>query len=212
MARLVKIGLTGGIAVGKSTVLRRWERSGAQVIEADHLAHQTFAPGTTTWQEVVRAFGEEIVNPDQTINRHRLGEIVFADDGKRRALEGIVHPAVRRMWTRALQDLERDGRDTVAVVAIPLLFETGAEKEFEVVVAVGCSEPTQIARLAAKGLSEAQARARMRAQWPVALKMERADFVIWNDGVLEVLYQQADIVWNRINPAPRGIKESRHAA
>ncbi len=204
MARLVKIGLTGGIATGKSTVLRRWQQAGAQTVEADQLAHQTFEPATATWEEVVRVFGKDILNPDRTINRRKLGDIVFNDEPKRLALNRIVHPAVRQMWSRWLQEQARGGGDP-AVVAIPLLYEVGAEKEFDFVTAVGCSEPTQMARLTAKGMTELQARARVRAQWPLSLKMERAEFVIWNDGQPAVLEQQADIVWQTI-------KESAHAA
>jgi dephospho-CoA kinase len=205
MARLVKIGLTGGIATGKSTVLRRWEQAGAGVIDSDQLAHQMLEPGATPYQEVVRVFGEEILNPDRTVNRRKLGDIVFADEQKRQALNRIVHPAVRAQWQSELVEIQRRGQPATVVVAIPLLYEVGAEKECDQVVAVGCSETNQIARLQAKGLSATQAQARIRAQWPLSLKMDRADFVIWNDGALELLEQQADIVWETI-------KESRHAS
>lgn len=208
---LIRLGLTGGIATGKSTLLQHWQHAGAAGVESDVLAHQTLAPDTPTWTEVGRIFGKEVLNPDRTVNRRRLGEIVFHDEAKRQQLNQIIHPAVRRLWTAELDRLARDGRTEVAVVAIPLLYEVAAEKEFDYVVAVGCSEPTQLARLAAKGLDETQARARIRAQLPVQTKLDRADFVIWNDGSLPVLYRQADIIWKTINPAPSGIKESDHA-
>ena len=201
--RLIKVGLTGGIAAGKSTVSERWRRAGAAVIDTDELAHRTLTPGTPTYAEIVSAFGKEILNTDQTINRRRLGEIVFADEHKRLTLNRMVHPPVREMLNQALAELEQSGQMEVAVAMIPLLYEVGAESEFDDVVAVACSEQTQLARLAAKGLSETQARARIRAQWPAQQKVERADFVIWNDGSREVLDQQADIIWATI-------KENRH--
>jgi dephospho-CoA kinase len=201
---LIRLGLTGGIATGKSTVANRWQDAGAVVVDSDALAHQTLAPDTPTWAEVARVFGAAVLNSDQTVNRRRLGEIVFHDEAKRQELNQIIHPAVRRLWTAELDRLTREGRTAVAVVAIPLLYEVAAEKEFDYVVAVGCSEPTQLARLAAKGLDETQARARIRAQLPMQTKLDRADFVIWNDGTLPVLDRQADIIWQTI-------KETHHA-
>ena len=205
MSALTKVGLTGGIASGKSTVSRRWQhKAGATVIEADKLAHRTLEPDTPTWAAIVRTFGQGILNADRTVNRPKLGEVVFADEQKRLALNAIVHPAVLQMWTEELDKLTREGKTRVAVAAIPLLYEVGAEKEFDCVVVVACPEQTQLARLAAKGMNETQARARLRAQWPVQRKMDRADYVVWNDGTLEILHQQADIIWATI-------KENHHA-
>lgn len=200
---MIRLGLTGGIATGKSTVARRWQDAGAAVVDSDALAHQALAPDTPTWAEVVRVFGAGILHPDRTVNRPQLGAVVFHDEAKRLQLNHIIHPAVRAMWTAALADLAAAGQP-VAVVAVPLLYEVGAEKDFDYVVVVGASEPTQLARLAAKGLDETQARARIRAQWPLQTKLDRADFVIWNDGTLAVLHQQADCIWQTI-------KETHHA-
>jgi dephospho-CoA kinase len=204
MPGLMRIGLTGGIASGKTTVAHRWQEAGAALIESDQLAHQTLERGTPTYEEVVRKFGKEILNPDRSVNRSKLGEIVFGNEQKRLALNRIVHPAVWKMWREALELLEQKRDVRWAVVSIPLLYEVGAEKEFHYVVAVGCSEKTQLARLAAKGLNETQARARIRAQWPIQMKIDRADYVIWNDGSLELLLKQADIIWAKI-------KENHHA-
>jgi dephospho-CoA kinase len=204
MKRLIRVGLTGGIATGKSTALQHWQQAGAAGIDADELAHQALTPETPTWQEVVATFGDGILNKDRTVNRPKLGDIVFADEQKREALNRIIHPAVGRMWTEKVDKLEREGKAKAVVVSIPLLYEVAVETEFDWVVVVGCSERTQLARLARKGLSARQARARIRAQWPLPAKMERADFVIWNDGVLRVFSEQADIIWATI-------KESYHA-
>jgi dephospho-CoA kinase len=204
MRRLIKVGLTGGIATGKSTTLQRWQAADAAGIDADELAHRTLTPHTPTWDEVVRAFGPKILNKDDTVNRPKLGEIVFADEPKRLALNRIIHPAVRQMWAEEMQKLQRDGRTETVVVSVPLLYEVAAETEFDCVVAVGCSEQTQLTRLQRKGLGKKQARARIGAQWPLHLKMDRADFVIWNDGSPQVHAEQADIIWATI-------KETYHA-
>ena len=198
MAKLLRIGLTGGIAAGKSTVAQRWQQAGAIVIDADELAHRALEPNTPTWQEIVREFGRKFLNADQTVNRKKLGEIVFGDESKLLALNRIVHPAVHRMQTDLLAQCERDGRAEFVVVTIPLLYEVGAERDFDYVVTVACSEQTQLARLTAKGLNEEQARARIRAQWPMQKKMDQSDFAIWNDGTLRTLSEQADIIWANI--------------
>jgi dephospho-CoA kinase len=204
MRRLIKVGLTGGIATGKSTTLKQWQENGTAVIDADDLAHEALTPNTPTWEEVVRTFGNEILHPDRTVNRPKLGDIVFADEGKREALNRIIHPAVDRMWRENVERLKHEDQVEFVVVAIPLLYEVAVESQFDCVVVVGCSEPTQLARLTNKGLSETQARARIGAQWPLPKKMDRADFVIWNDGRPEVLHQQAEIIWATI-------KETYHA-
>jgi dephospho-CoA kinase len=200
---LTKVALTGGIAAGKSSVAELWRAKGAAIIDSDALARRALEPGTPTYTQLVQQFGQGILNADGTVNRQALGEIVFADERRREQLNAIVHPTVQQMWTR-----EFAGRTGVVVVAIPLLFEIGAENEFDRAVAVGCSETTQLARLRTIGLNEAQARARIRAQWPVQQKMDRADYAIWNDGSRAVLERQADMIWDKINPPRGGIKES----
>jgi dephospho-CoA kinase len=191
--RLTKVGLTGGIATGKSTVAEHWRAQGATVIDTDVLAHRTLEPDTPTYAQVVERFGKEILNTDGTVNRPALGQIVFGDEQRRQELNAIVHPAVRQMWTRELA-----GQTGIAVVAIPLLFEVGVENEFDYTVAVGCSTATQLTRLHIIGLDDGQARARIRAQLPVQQKMDRADYAIWNDGSQAVLTRQAEMIWDKI--------------
>jgi dephospho-CoA kinase len=203
--RVFRVGLTGGIAAGKSAVAELWRAKGAVVIDSDALAHEALAPGTPTHEAVVKEFGAGVVNADGSINRAALGEIVFRNEERRLVLNGLVHPAVRQKRQEIFAELERGGADAVAVAVIPLLYEVGEEKEFDCVATVACSAATQLARLAAKGLSEPQARARIASQWPLAKKMDRADYVIWNDGSRQTLAQQADTIWNNI-------KETCHAA
>jgi dephospho-CoA kinase len=205
---MITIGLTGGIAAGKSTIAQRWQDSGGDetaVIDSDELARQTLMTDTPTWHEVVREFGEGILKPDRTVDRGKLGDVVFGDEQKRATLNSIVHPAVRQMWSRRVKQLAAAGVTRQAVVVVPLLFEVGAESEFACVVCTACSDSTQLNRLMQRGLAESQARARILAQWPMTLKVERADFVIWNDGTLAVMHRQSDIVWNTI-------KETYHHA
>jgi dephospho-CoA kinase len=195
------IGLTGGIAAGKSTVASRWmeiEGAASALIDSDQLAHRCLEPGTSTWNEIVRVFGQEILKPDQTVDRRKLGTLVFGDEQKRATLNSIVHPAVRAMWASRIAELSTAGTVQQAVVVIPLLYEVGAENEFDAVVVTACSAQTQMLRLMERGLTDAEAKARILAQWPMPQKMDRADFVIWNDGSQAVLNRQADIVWNTI--------------
>ena len=188
----MRVGLTGGIATGKSSVAELWRAKGAMIIDSDLLARRTLEPGTLTYRQVVERFGKEILNADGTVNRPALGDIVFANERRRQELNGIVHPAVRQMWTQALA-----GQTGIAVVAIPLLFEVGAENEFDCTVAVGCSEATQLGRLQANGLDEARAQARIRSQMPVQEKLDRAKYAIWNDGSRAVLSRQAEMIWEK---------------
>jgi dephospho-CoA kinase len=204
MRKLIKVGLTGGIATGKSMTLDHWRQAGAMGIDADELAHRALGPNTPTWNEVVRTFGPGILNKDGTVNRPKLGKIVFADQSRREALNRIIHPAVETMWVKEVEKAVCEGVAKIVVVAIPLLYEVVAETKFDCVVVVGCSELTQLARLTQKGMSKTQARARIRAQWPLPMKMDRADFVIWNDGLVAVLHQQAEMIW-------ANIKETYHA-
>jgi dephospho-CoA kinase len=194
--RFTKVGLTGGIATGKSSVAELWHANGATIVDSDVLARRALVPGTPTYAAVVEEFGRTILSADGTVNRPALGDTVFADAQRRQALNRIVHPAVGRMWAEELAALAP--KTEMVVVAIPLLFEVGVESEFDCTVAVGCSEPTQLARLRANGLDEGRARARIHAQMPVQQKMDRADYAIWNDGSRAVLTRQAEMIWDKI--------------
>jgi dephospho-CoA kinase len=203
MEHLIQAGLTGGIATGKTTAAGLFERRGARVIDTDALAHQAVGPGGPACGAVIEAFGRGIVDAGGAINRARLGEIVFADDTQRQRLNAIVHPVVRAAWTAEVEDLRRCGWRGVVIVVVPLLFEAGLEKQVDAVVAVGCGETTQRQRLRQRGLTDAQAGQRVRAQWPVATKMEKADFVIWNESPVPVLDRQVGRVWDRLRAPSR---------
>jgi dephospho-CoA kinase len=195
----MRVGLTGGIASGKSTTAHLLQAWGAHVIDSDQLAHDAIAPGQPAHREIVEHFGNAVLNPDGTINRPRLGEIVFADDAQRARLNQIVHPRVRAQWQKQTEAIEATSPHAFAVAMIPLLYETQVESAFDTVLAVGCSPETQRARLRSRGLQDEQIAARLRSQLPAATKMDRADFVIWNDYSLAILEQQTRMVWHSLS-------------
>jgi dephospho-CoA kinase len=181
---MLKIALTGGIATGKSYVLDRFRRHGVPCLDADELAHGVTAAGTEATAAIAARFGVEILATDGAVDRRKLGPIVFADPPARRELEAIVHPAVHRAIAAGIRGFELLG-DPLVVVDVPLLFETGGEKDFDRVVVTACSPERQVARLLERGLTDAAARQRLAAQWPNEKKAARADFVVTTDGTFE---------------------------
>ncbi|MCI0371983.1 MAG: dephospho-CoA kinase [candidate division NC10 bacterium] len=188
---MLVVGLTGGIATGKSTAARMLEERGAAVLDADALVHELQAPGTEVHRAILAAFGPEILAPDGTLDREKLGARVFADPAARRALEAIVHPAVMAEIARRVEALRRAGRTRLCVLEAALLVEGGRRGIVDRVVVITSSEAEQVARLRAKaGLSEEEAWQRVRAQLPSAVKARRADHVLVNDGDLASLARQ----------------------
>jgi dephospho-CoA kinase len=179
---MLKIALTGGIATGKSYVLDQFRRRGVPCLDADVLAHGVMAAGTEATSAIAARFGPDVVAPDGSIDRGRLGPIVFADPSARAELEAIVHPAVYRAIAVGLRAFERVGDDRMAVVDIPLLYETGHAGDFDRVIATTCQLELQVSRLRARGMSDGEARQRIAAQWPAEEKARRADFVVSTDG------------------------------
>lgn len=178
---MLRVALTGGIATGKTYVLDRLRAHGIPCLDADELAHGVTAAGTEASHAVGERFGRDVLNADGSVNRVKLGPIVFADEEARRDLEAIVHPAVYRAIEAGLRGFEALGV-TLGIAAIPLLDETGRHGSFSKVIATVCSPETQLKRLVERGLSEEDARRRIAAQLPAAEKAKRADFVIDTDG------------------------------
>lgn len=179
---MLKVALTGGIATGKSYVLEQFRCRGVACLDADALAHGVMAAGTEATTAIASRFGQEMLAPDGSVDRARLGPVVFADPAARRELEAIVHPAVYRAIAAGLRAFELTGIAGLAIVDVPLLYETGAESKFDKVIVTECPPDMQIARLMARGLTEAAARQRLAAQLPTREKAARADFVIRTDG------------------------------
>ncbi len=175
-------GLTGGIGSGKSSVAALLRERGVPVVDADELSREVVAPGSPGLAQVAEAFGAEVLAPDGTLDRPRLGARVFKDSAERQRLDAIVHPLVRKLSQERFAALEQAGV-TLAGYDVPLLFEAGLEQLLRPVVVVAVSEATQLSRVMARdGLSEEAARSRMAAQWPLSEKRARADHVIDNDG------------------------------
>jgi dephospho-CoA kinase len=182
--------LTGGIASGKSRVAGWFAGRGWEVVCADEIVHGMYRPGHAVAASVGKEFGPGVLAADGSVDRSRLGELVFADPAKRARLEALVHPAVREAWKARAGGAAASGR--AAMVVIPLAYEVGASSEFERVWVVACSARTQEARLADRGLGRAAAAKRLGAQLPLQAKVDRADRVIWNDGPWERTVEQAE--------------------
>ena len=197
----MRVALTGGIATGKSHVRTRFESLGVPTIDADLLARDAVAPGTAGLAAVVRRFGTDVCEADGTLNRRKVGAIVFHDLQARRDLEQIVHPYVREMTERWFASLDPE-RVPFAVADIPLLFESGRESDFDAVIVIACEPETQLRRLMARdGLGEAEARQRIAAQWPLEKKLANADYVIRTDGTVDETNLQSDAVVSRLRSA-----------
>ena len=178
---MVRVALTGGIATGKSTVLRLLQARHVPTIDADVLARQAVAPWSPGLQAIVERFGSGVLDPDGALDRSALAAVVFSDPQARRDLEQIVHPAVYAAIRDWLEELPQD--TPLAVADIPLLYETGHQVDFDRVVVVACPPDEQLRRVMARdGVSEAEARTRLDAQWPIADKVVLADDVIWTTG------------------------------
>ncbi|NGO69583.1 dephospho-CoA kinase [Streptomyces boncukensis] len=193
---MVKVGLTGGIGAGKSEVSRLFAAYGAVIVDADRIAREVVEPGTRGLAAVVAEFGEEVLAPDGTLDRPKLGALVFSDTDRLAALNAIVHPLVGERSA----ELERQaGEDAVVVHDVPLLAENGLGPLYDVVVVVDASPQTRLDRLVRlRGMEEGEARARMAAQATPEERRAVADIVIDNDGPLEALEPQVRETWERL--------------
>ena len=198
---MLRIGLTGGIGSGKSTVSALLAARGAVVIDADRIAREVVEPGTPGLAAVVEAFGKQLLRADGSLDRPGLAAIVFTDPEARKRLDGIVHPLVR---ARAAELAAAAPDDAVVVHDVPLLVETGQAGSYDVVLVVEADAETRVRRLVQRGLAEDDARARIAAQATDAQRRAAADVVLDNSGTPEELAAQVDRFWTeRVEPAPR---------
>ena len=195
-SRYQKIGLTGGIGSGKTTAARHFAALGARVYHADEVSRRALDPCSDCYGKVIAEFGMDVVQDDGTIDRRRLGEIVFADEGKRRALNEIIHPyVINELLSGAERDLRNDPNG-IAVFEVPLLFESGMDSQMDANILVTCEEETRIQRVMERDeLLREQVLARMRAQMPEEEKRLRADYVLDNNGTHESLLHQVDALY-----------------
>jgi dephospho-CoA kinase len=192
----LNVGLTGGIGSGKSEVLKRLKARGATVVDADVAARAVVEPGTDGFEEVVKEFGPEVVGPDGSLDRARLGAIVFADPARRAALNAIVHPRVGALMAEWAAAAPPGG---IVVYDIPLLVEGGADRGYAAVIVVDADDEVRFARLLRdRGMSRADAEARMAAQATRAERLAAADYVVANNGSLDDLDRETDRVWSEL--------------
>ena len=176
---MILVGLTGGVATGKSTVAKMFKQYGAVVIDADLLVRQVVEPGKPAWRKIVEAFGTAVLNPDRTLNRRELGAVVFRNRTKLRRLEHIIHPRVAREQARLTKEAAQKNPQAVVIYDVPLLFEATIDKRVDRTIVVTADQGTQIARLKKRnGLSRAEAIRRIRSQMSLAKKIQRADHVL----------------------------------
>lgn len=176
---MILVGLTGGVATGKSTVAKMFERCGAHTIDADVVARQVVEPGKPAWRAIVKTFGKTVLNSDRTLDRQALGAVVFRNRAKLRRLEQIIHPRVAREQARLTRQAARQDPKAVVIYDVPLLFEAGIDKRVDRVIVVTADQETQITRLKARnGFTRAEALRRIRSQMPIKQKAAAADYVL----------------------------------
>jgi dephospho-CoA kinase len=190
-------GLTGGVGMGKSTAAGFFLARGVRVVDTDELARQLVRPGQPALAEIQAAFGSHLLTAAGELNRAQLARLVFADAAARKKLEAILHPRIRERWQTQVE-LWKNEDCPLAMVVIPLLFETQAETCFEKIICVACSPATQRERLSARGWSPEQISQRNAAQWPVEQKIARSHFVLWTEGALASTEQQVARILERL--------------
>lgn len=205
---MLRVGLTGGIGAGKSEVSRRLAAQGAIVIDADAIAREVVAPGTPGFEQIVAAFGPRLLQADGTLDRERLGEVVFADPAKLAQLNGIVHPLVGKR----MHELETTAdADAIVVHDVPLIAENGLAPAYDVVVVVDTPPALQIERLVKlRAMDAEQAKARMAAQATREQRLAIADFVIDNSGSLGELDRQVGDLWAELRRRLRRLDRAAH--
>ena len=184
-------GLTGGVGMGKTATAGLLAKLGARVIDTDDLARQLVQPGEPALGEIQAAFGHGVIGPGGRLRRDELARIVFADVSARQKLEEILHPRIRSAWLSQIEVWRGEGCP-LAVVVIPLLFETCAESHFDKIICAACLPATQQERLEARGWSPAHIVQRLAAQLPVGQKISRSDYVVWTEGLIESTRRQVE--------------------
>src|SRR4029077_9237519 len=195
---MIRIGLTGNIASGKSEVTKIPSDRGGTIIDADELAREAVEPETQALKDIIKRWGKDVLNQDGGLDRAALRQTVFADQNELDALNRIVHPGVTRLRDREVAKARERG-DPIVVCVIPLLFERNIVEEFDAIIVVDAPRPLRLERLVAtRGLEETEAMNMIASQMPAELKRERADFVIENDGTLDKLERDVDALWSSL--------------
>jgi dephospho-CoA kinase len=196
---MLNVGLTGGIATGKSTVVRMLVKRGARVIDHDGLVHTLQEPGQSVWKRIIETFGRDILDADERIDRKKLGALVFDNEERRKVLEGLVHPAVLEEAQRRRDEIAHEDRQAIVLSDIPLLLEVGMQDLFDLILLVYSPPEVQILRVMKRNnLSREEAIARLKSQMPIGEKLNFADLVIRNDGTMRDLEKRVDEVWQEL--------------
>jgi len=196
---MLNVGLTGGIASGKSTVAKMFVKNGAHLIDFDRLAHEVQEPEKPAWKEVVNHFGEGILQPDKKIDRVKLGNIVFADKEKLSKLNNIVHPLVYQEWQSRLEKIFKKEKHAIVLSDIPLLFEGNMQDLFDLTILVLIAPEEQISRLIMRnGVIKEEAEKRLKSQMPISEKISLADIVIDNEGSISETEKRVGQVWKEL--------------
>ncbi|HTZ40901.1 MAG TPA: dephospho-CoA kinase [Syntrophales bacterium] len=196
---MLNVGLTGGIATGKSTVVRMLVRNGARVIDHDGLVHDLQEPGQPVWKRIVEVFGRNILDAEDRIDRKRLGTLVFDNQDRRKTLEGIVHPAVLEEAQRRREKITEQDKGAIILSDIPLLLEVGLQDQFDLVLLVYAPPEVQIRRVMKRNsLNREEAMARLKSQMPIDEKLRYAQIVIRNDGTMRELEKRVNKVWEEL--------------
>jgi dephospho-CoA kinase len=191
MVSMIRMGLTGGIGMGKSMAAKLLAKRGAKISDSDETARALVEPGQPALGAIAKAFGRDVLQSDGSLNRSRVAELVFGDDDARKRLEGILHPRIRETWQANLTRWACEGA-ALGVAVIPLLYETGCEESFDKIICVACSPESQRERLRQRDWSEEEIARRISAQLSVEEKMKRADYVVWTDGLVSAHEDQWD--------------------
>jgi dephospho-CoA kinase len=196
---MLNVGLTGGIATGKSTVVRMLVKRGARVIDHDGLVHTLQEPGQSVWKRIIETFGRDILDADERIDRKKLGALVFDNEERRKVLEGLVHPAVLEEAQRRRDEIAHEDRQAIVLSDIPLLLEVGMQDLFDLILLVYSPPEVQILRVMKRNsLSREEALSRLKSQMPIGEKLNFADLVIRNDGTMRDLEKRVDEVWQEL--------------
>jgi dephospho-CoA kinase len=208
---MITIGLTGGIASGKSLVAELFGSFGAQVIDSDSIAREVVEPGTIGWQSVVAEFGQDILSPDGTVDRAKLGSIIFSDRERRTTLNNILHPLIIHIIQERIVAIGRKHPEAIVIADIPLLIECGMQHEFDAVVVVWTSAELQRKRIMERdGLSAAEAQQRIDAQMPLDEKQAHGTFVVKNDGNTQQTEEQVKQIFLTITQQAGYTQQKRH--
>ena len=198
------VGLTGGIATGKSTVTAIFETRGAYIFDYDVVAREVVEPDTPAWKDIVEYFGESILNDDRSLDRAKLGDIVFPDPEERKKLEGFIYPRLFEEYSRRIREIEQNDPDALVLADTPLLFEAHLESMFDKIIVVYATREQQIQRLTERdGLDRDAVLARLDAQMPTDEKLDRADYVIRNCDSIEDVEREVNELFDELQKVAR---------